>query len=60
METLEFSQDELKYLLASINHLTKTGQIQTGDVLVLAPIIKKIDEKIIKTSVEVKTVEQAN
>lgn len=46
MEKIEFSQDELKYIMASINNLLKTGSLQAGDILLLAPVIKKVSDKI--------------
>lgn len=48
METISFTQDELKLLLAFLNLSVKSGALQLGDVLTLAPLVNKIDAKIKK------------
>lgn len=53
METLEFSQEELRYLMFSFNILLQTGKVQTGDILTIAPIIQRIKDKIVFTPEEI-------
>lgn len=51
METLELSQEELKYLLAVANIAIQTGKLQVGDMLALVPALAKIQAKIIPAPV---------
>lgn len=48
MEYLQLSQDELKLLLGIINKLFMQGGLGIGDAMVITPLAKKIDEKMIK------------
>lgn len=46
MEKLEFSQEELRYLVAFLNISIQSGKLQLGDVFILMPLVKKIQDKI--------------
>jgi hypothetical protein len=46
--TLEFTQTELRVILAIMNHAFQRGGLGTGDVLLASPVIKKLDEKLVK------------
>lgn len=45
---LEFTQKELRVILAIMNHAFQRGGLGTGDVLLASPVIQKLDEKIVK------------
>ncbi len=51
-ETLELSQNELKLLFAVINMAFQKGGLGIGDVINFAPLIQKIDSKIVKEKPE--------
>ncbi len=46
--SLEFTQNELRVILALMNHSFRTGGLGTGDVLLAAPVIQKLNEKVVK------------
>lgn len=46
METLEFTQEELKLLQFSLNHLVKFGQVTLADIDMIYPLVKKVQAKI--------------
>ena len=46
MEKIEFSQDELKVIIACFNKIFQTGQIGIGDAKAIVPIADKVAEKI--------------
>lgn len=48
MRDIKFSQEELKLLLNLINIAVTNTKLQLGDVIVIAPLAKKIDEKVVK------------
>lgn len=55
LATLEFSQDELKYLLALFNLVFNHGQIGSGDAIQIVNILSKIQVKIKPGAEEPKT-----
>jgi len=56
--SIEFTQDELKYLLGVINIALNTGKLSIGDIMIVAPIINKVDIKIVKLPAESKSEEK--
>jgi hypothetical protein len=48
MEKLEFSQEELRYLVAFLNVSVQSGKLQIGDLFILLPLVQKLQAKIKK------------
>jgi len=52
MEKIEFSQEELRYLIAFLNVSVQSGKLQIGDLFVLLPLVNKLQAKIKKPEVK--------
>ena len=52
MEKVEFSQEELRYLVAFLNVSVQSGKLQIGDLYILLPLVSKIQAKVKKPEVK--------
>lgn len=52
MENIPLSQNELKLLLALINVAVQKGGLQLGDLFSVLPLVKKLDDKLVKPEPE--------
>lgn len=58
--SLEFTQEELRIILAVMNHAFRSGGLGTGDVLLASPVLQKLQDKVIQPPVPDAAPEEKN